>query len=187
MLVDFDSGVSLVQDFTSDPNKMAKEIRALKAAGGTALYDAIYQTCDEKLIREVGRKAIIIMSDGEDQSSRVTMEEALNMALRAEATVFCISVNQGGFFGVGGGDSREGDRILKQLAESTGGRIFYPFKVDELDDAFRQINRELRSQYNIGYLSSNERRDGSYRKVEITIPDKNLRLSYRKAYYAPAN
>lgn len=187
MLVDFDSGVSLVQDFTSDPNKMANEIRTLKAAGGTAMYDAIYQTCDEKLIREIGRKAIIIMSDGEDQSSRATLEEALNMALRAEATVFSISVNQGGFFGVGGGDSQEGDRILKQLAESTGGRIFYPFKVDELDDAFRQINRELRSQYNIGYLSNNDRRDGSYRKVEIAIPDKNLRLSYRKAYYAPAN
>jgi len=187
MLVDFDSGVSLIQDFTSDPNKMAKEIRALKAAGGTALYDAIYQTCDEKLIREIGRKAIIIMSDGEDQSSRATMEEALNMALRAEATVFSISVNQGGFFGVGAGEKKEGDRILKLLAESTGGRIFYPFKVDELDDAFRQINQELRSQYNIGYLSSNDRRDGSYRKVEITIPDKNLRISYRKAYYAPAN
>lgn len=187
MLVDFDSGVTLVQDFTNDPNKMAKEIRALKAAGGTALYDAIYQTCDEKLIREIGRKAIIIMSDGEDQSSLVSMEEALNMALRAEATVFAISVNQGGFFGVGGGDSKEGDRILKQLADSTGGRIFYPFKVDDLDAAFRQINQELRSQYNIGYLSSNERRDGSYRRVEITIPDKNLRLNYRKAYYAPAN
>ncbi len=185
MLLEFDSGVTLVQDFTNDPNKLAKQIKTLKAAGGTALYDAIYLACDEKLIRETGRKAIIIISDGEDQSSKSNFEQAMEMALKAEATIFSISVNRGGFFGVG--STRNGDHILKQLAEETGGRSFFPFKVEELDDAFRQINQELRSQYNIGYLSSNTKRDGSYRKIEVKIAEKGLRLSYRKGYYAPGS
>jgi len=183
MLVEFDSGVTLVQDFTNDPNKMSKQIKSLRAAGGTALYDAIYLACDEKLIRETGRKAIVILSDGEDQSSKLTFDQALEMALKAEATIFSISVNRGGFFGVG--DTRNGDRVLKQLADETGGRAYFPFKVEDLDDSFRQINQELRSQYNIGYLSNNTKRDGTYRKVEIKIAEKGLKLSYRKGYYAP--
>jgi len=183
MLVEFDSDVSMLQDFTNDPNKMANQIRKLKAAGGTALYDAIYKTCDEKLIRETGRKAIVILSDGEDESSTVNLKQATEMALRAEALIFAISVSQGGFFGTGGG--KEGDTVLKEMSKETGGRIFFPFKVDELDDAFRQINHELRSQYNIGYLSNNSARDGSYRKIEIKVQEGDLRLNYRKGYYAP--
>jgi VWFA-related protein len=84
MLLQFDSGVSLVQDFTSDPNRMAKQIKTLRAAGGTAMYDAIYLACDEKLIRELGRKAIVILSDGEDFTSKTTFEQALEMALKAK-------------------------------------------------------------------------------------------------------
>jgi VWFA-related protein len=185
MLIEFDSGVTLIQDFTNDPNKMAKQIKSLRAAGGTALYDAIYLACDEKLIREVGRKAVVILSDGEDQSSKTTFDQALEMALKAEATIFSISVNRGGFFGVG--DTKNGDRVLKQFAEETGGRPFFPFKIEELDDAFRQINQELRSQYNIGYLSSNTKRDGTYRKIEIKIAERGMKLSYRKGYYAPSS
>jgi VWFA-related protein len=183
MLLQFDSGVSLIQDFTSDPNKMAKQIKTLRAAGGTAMYDAIYLACDEKLIRELGRKAIVILSDGEDFTSKTTFEQALEMALKAEATIFSISVNRGGFFGVG--NTKNGDRIMKQLSEETGGRAFFPFKIEELEDAFRQISTELRSQYNLGYLSTNTQRDGSYRKVEIKVAEKGLKLNYRKGYYAP--
>jgi Ca-activated chloride channel family protein len=183
MLVEFDSGVTLLQDFTGDPNKMAKEIRRLRAAGGTALYDAIYRTCDEKLIRETGRKAIIILSDGDDESSDFSLRQAMEMALRAESTIFAISVSKGGFFGVGG--SKDGDTVLKDMAQETGGRVFFPFKIEELDDAFRQINQELRSQYSIGYVSTNPRQDGSYRKIEIKVPERSLKLSYRKGYYAP--
>jgi Ca-activated chloride channel homolog len=186
MLVEFDSGVRLLQDFTSDPNKMAREIKKLRAAGGTALYDAIYNTCDEKLIRETGRKAIIILSDGEDESSKASLHQALEMALRSEATIFAISVTRGGFFGVSSGE-KEGDSVLREISQETGGRIFFPFKVEELDDAFRQINQELRSQYNIGYLSTNSTRDGSYRKIEIKVQEKGLKLNYRKGYYAPTS
>ncbi len=185
MLVEFDSGVTMLQDFTSDPNKMAKEIRRLRAAGGTALYDAIYQTCDEKLIRETGRKAIIILSDGDDESSKLSLHQASEMALRAESTIFAISISKGGFFGVG--STKEGDNVLRDLAQQTGGKVFFPFKVDELDDAFRQINQELRSQYSVGYVSTNPQRDGSYRKIEIKVPERGLKLNYRKGYYAPSS
>ena len=186
MLVKFDSGVSMLQDFTSDPNKLADRIKKLKTGGGTALYDAIYTTCDEKLIRETGRKAIIILSDGDDMSSRTTLEQATEMALRAEATVFAISISKGGFFGVGD-DSQKGDSILKEIANATGGRIFFPFKVEELDDAFRQISQELRSQYSLGYVSNNPGKRGEYRKIEIKVQEKDLKLSYRKGYYAPTS
>ena len=185
MLVEFDSGVTLLQDFTSDPNKMAKEIKRLRAAGGTALYDAIYQTCDEKLIRETGRKAIVILSDGDDESSKLSLHQALEMALRAESTIFAISVSKGGFFGVG--STKEGDNVLRDMAQQTGGKVFFPFKVEELDDAFRQINQELRSQYSVGYVSTNPQRDGSYRKIEIKVPERGLKLNYRKGYYAPSS
>ncbi len=185
MLVEFNSGVTLLQDFTNDPNKLVNEIRKLRAAGGTALYDAIYITCDEKLIRETGRKAIVILSDGEDESSRISRKQAIEVALRAEATVFAISVSKGGFFGVGGASG--GDAILKEITAETGGRLFFPFKVDELEDSFRQINQELRNQYNLGFLSTNPVRDGKYRKIEIKVAEDNLKLNYRKGYHAPSD
>jgi Ca-activated chloride channel homolog len=185
MLLEFDSGVTLVQDFTSDANKLAKQIKTLRAAGGTALYDAVYLSCDEKLIREVGRKAVVILSDGEDMSSKTSFQQALEMALKAEATIFAISVSRGGFFGVG--PNKSGDRILQQLAEETGGRVFFPFKVEELEEAFQQIGNELRSQYNLGYFSTNAARDGAYRKIEVKLSgEKGLKTRYRKGYYAPA-
>jgi len=183
MLVELDSGVTLVQDFTNDPNKLAGEINKLKAGGQTSLYDAIYQSCDQKLIRETGRKAIIILSDGEDESSKVTLEQATEMALRAEAIIFAISVSQGGFFGVE--ENSRGDDTLKELVEETGGRIFFPFKVEELYENFQQINQELRSQYSIGYTSTNPEKDGLYRKIEIKLRNGGFKLNYRKGYYAP--
>ena len=184
MLVEFDPGVTLVQDFTNDPNKLAGEINKLKAGGlGTSLYDAIYLSCDEKLIRETGRKAILILSDGEDQSSKHTLDQATEMALRAEAMIFAISVSKGGFFGVS--SSSEGDDALKDLVEETGGRLFFPFKLEELYDTFRQIDQELRSQYSIGYTSTNSEKDGKYRKIEIKVKEGGFKLNFRKGYYAP--
>lgn len=185
LLVEFDSGVTLLQDFTGDPNKLAREIKKLRAAGGTALYDAIYVTCDEKMIRETGRKAIVILSDGDDESSDATMQQALEMALRAETSIFVISITKGGFFGVQG--TPQGDAAMKEITRETGGKVFFPFKLEELEDSFRQINQELRSQYGLGYYSTNPLRDGGYRKIEVKISERNLRPSHRKGYYAPAN
>jgi len=185
MLVTFDSSVNLLQDFTNDPNRLAKQIRTMQAAGNTALFDAVVRTCDEKLIRETGRKTIVILSDGDDSASNDTLEQAREMALKAEATIFSISINRGGLFGVGG-DTRAGDNVLKQLATETGGKALFPIQVEELDSAFREISQELRSQYNIGYYSSNKMRDGGYRKIEVKLTDKNLRPNFRKGYFAPS-
>jgi Ca-activated chloride channel family protein len=185
LLAEFNTGVTLLQDFTGDPNKLAREIRKLRAAGGTALYDAIYMICDEKLIRETGRKAIVILSDGDDESSDATLNQALEMALRAETSIFVISITKGGFFGVEG--SPQGDAAMKEITKETGGKVFFPFKLDELEDSFRQINQELRSQYNLGYYSTNTAKDGSYRKIEIKVSEKSLRPSHRKGYYAPTS
>jgi Ca-activated chloride channel homolog len=186
MLVEFDSSVTLLQDFTSDANKMARQIRKLKASGNTALYDAIDMACDQKLIREKGRKAIIILSDGNDSQSSKTLKQAVEMAIRAESTIFSVSINKGGDFGTGE-NTEVGDATLKELAKQTGGKVFFPVKVEELEEAFRQINQELRSQYSIAYESNNPKRDGSYRKIEIRLPDSALKLNYRKGYYAPSN
>jgi VWFA-related protein len=116
----------------------------------------------------------------------MSYRQALEMALRAESTIFAISVSKGGFFGVEG-TNKEADTVLKDMAKDTGGKTFFPFKVDELDDAFRQINQELRSQYNIGYYSTNTARDGSFRKIDIKAAERGFKLSHRKGYYAPNN
>jgi len=186
MLVEFNSSVKLLQDFTDDPGKLVNQVRKLRAGGDSALFDAVDRVCDEKMIRENGRKAMIILSDGDDNGSSVGYKKAVEMALRAECTIFSVSVSKGGFFGTGD-DTKKGDKTLQNLAKETGGKVFFPFKVEELEDAFRQINQELRSQYSIGYKSENSRRDGSYRKLEIKLRERNMDLNYRKGYYAPSN
>jgi Ca-activated chloride channel family protein len=183
MVVEFDPGVNLVQDFTNDPNKLAGKIDGLKAGGlGTKLFDAIYLSCHQKMIRETGRKAIIILSDGEDQNSIHNEDQAIEMALRAEAIIFGVNVTTGSLFGVG--DNSQGEATLKRLVQETGGRLFSPYK-EELYETFQKINQELRSQYSIGYTSTNAARDGRYRKIEIKVREGRFKLNYRKGYYAP--
>ena len=186
MLVEFNSSINLLQDFTDDPNKLANQVQKLRAGGNSSLFDAIDVVCDQKMIRERGRKAMIVLSDGDDSGSSVDYRRAVEMALRAECTIFSVSISKGGFFGTGE-DSKRGDNTLKNLAKETGGKVFFPFKVEELEDAFREINQELRSQYSIGYVSTNPVRDGSYRKLEIKVRERNMDLNYRKGYYAPFN
>ena len=186
MLVEFNSSVNLLQDFTNDPNKLANQVRNLRAGGNSSLFDAIDVSCDQKMIRETGRKAMVIISDGDDSGSSVNYRQAVEMALRAECTIFPVSVSRGGFFGTSD-DTKKGDKILQNLAKETGGKVFFPFKVEELEDAFHQINQELRSQYSIGYVSTNPRRDGSYRKLDIRVRERNMDLNHRKGYYAPSN
>lgn len=188
LLVEFDSGVTMLQDFTSDANRLARELKNLRAGGGTSLNDAVYQLSEEKLLNTSGRKAIIVITDGDDTSSKYTFDEALEMAQRAEVTVYAISTNKAGFFGSGGHRGpKSGDRVLTQLTEDTGGKVFFPSKADDLDLAFTQITEELRSQYSIGYVSTNAKRDGTYRGLTVKLPDnKRLRIRHRKGYYAPA-
>lgn len=184
LLAEFDSSVTLLQDFTNDVNKLTREIRSLRAGGGTSLHDAIYLICEQKFLNEKGRKAIIIISDGMDTTSRYTFNDALEMARRAEAIVFAISTNKSGFFG---GGNKTGDKVLTQLAQETGGKVFFPFKADDLNKVFHEIAEELRSQYSIGYVPSNISRNGNYRNIVVKIANnRGLRVRHRRGYYPPS-
>lgn len=185
LLVEFDTGVTLLQDFTNDPNRLAKMIRTLKAGGGTSLYDAVYMICDEKLLNETGRRTIIVLSDGEDTSSKYTFENALELAQRSEATIYAISTSRGGFFGIPDKRALAGDRVLTQLTDDTGGRIFFPVKDEDLETSFQQVASELRSQYALGYISSNKKKDGSYRNISVKTANKDYKIRHKKGYFAP--
>jgi VWFA-related protein len=183
LLAEFDSSVTLLQDFTNDVAKLEKELRTLRAGGGTSLYDAVQLVCEQKFLQAKGRKTIVIISDGHDTTSRASLENALEMAERAEVTIFSISTNKPGFWGTGGGKS--GDKVLTKLAGDTGGRMLSIVRQDDLDKAFLQISEELRSQYNLGFISSNPARDSRYRNLTVKLSDRSLRVRHRKGYYAP--
>lgn len=190
LLVTFDSGVELVQDFTDDIDLLSKGIHKIRAGGGTALYDAIYRTCQEKLLTQKGnyRKVIIVITDGDDNQSKVqSLNEVIEMAQRAEASVYTISTNASGFALSIKDNSRKYDKILKELSEQSGGRAFFPFKAQDLSQSFEDIGRELRSQYNLAYTSSNGARDGKFRAIRIVAEQKNLHVRARRGYFAPSD
>ncbi|HET9743772.1 MAG TPA: VWA domain-containing protein, partial [Terriglobales bacterium] len=148
--------------------------------GGTALYDALYGACRDKLLKTPGgtRRAIILLSDGEDNQSRVTRDDAIEECQRAEAIVYAISTN------VSGVKSR-GDKIMEAIAEQTGGRSFFPFKIEDVSDAFSQIQEELRSQYAISYNPADFLADGKYRTIDIESMNKKYKVRSRRGYFAP--
>ena len=180
LLVEFDTGVTLLQDFTSNPNDLAAQIRLLRAGGGTSLYDAIYLVSAQKLQRQKGRKAILILSDGADLTSTRTFKEAMRMAQKAEVIIYAISTTR-----FGADIDHEGDNALRQLTENTGGRAFFPYSSQHLVSAFETIDRELRSQYNLAYVPINKARDGKFRSIEVRVRRRNVKLRHRKGYFAP--
>jgi VWFA-related protein len=151
---------------------------------GTLLYDAIYLASDEKLKNEVGRKAMIIFTDGEDQGSRLRIRDSIEAAQKADAICYVILIADRGFYG---GFGYSGDYEMKKLAEATGGRVIeVGNKQDKLHDAFDQIQKELRSQYNIGYSPTNNKQDGTYRKIQIKTKTGDYKVQARQGYYAMA-
>jgi VWFA-related protein len=178
----FDEVWDLTQDFTGDLDKLAKGIQVIRPGGGTALWDAVYFACRDKLMkeREAGpvRKAIILVSDGDDNQSRVLRQEALDMAQRAEVIVYTISTNLSNI-------QDQGDKNLKLLAEATGGRAFFPFKLQDLADAFHDIREELRSQYSVSYKPDQFFTNGQYRPIQISMGEKKFRVRAKKGYYVP--
>lgn len=180
-VVGFDVTPELTQDFTDDTNRLADGVRAMRPGGGTAMYDALYFACRDKLLKSPQnssvRRAIILVSDGEDNSSHVTREEAIEMALRANTIVYTISTS----FPSGG----NGDKVLQRIAEATGGRAFQPFQLTEVANAFAEIQDDLRSQYELSYRPDNLAHDGRYRTIAITALHKGLRVRSRSGYYAP--
>lgn len=180
MLVEFDTGVTLLHDFTSNPNDLVREINLLKAGGGTSLYDAVYLVAEQKMLNEPGRKTVVILSDGADLTSKHSFEEMLRMAYQAEITVYAISTTR-----FGADIDHEGDNALKQLTEVTGGTAFFPYSTDRLASAFQEVDQELRSQYNLTYLPTNKDRDGTFREIKVKVNRDGVRLRHRKGYFAP--
>jgi Ca-activated chloride channel family protein len=182
LLITFDSAIELVQDFTDDPERISRAIRQVRPGGGTKMLDAVYLACQEKLKGEAGRKVLILISDGDDNLSLETLGSTLEMAQRADVSLYAISTNSSGFFGL---TAPKSDKLLKRLAEETGGRAFFPFKAEDLSQSFQDIGEELRSQYSLAYRSSNPNRDGSFRSIKIETARKSLKVKARKGYYAP--
>jgi len=184
LVIGFDQSVTLVQDYSEDMNSLERAIDTLELGGGTSVYDAVYLACEEKLAQEAGRKAIILISDGADTTSKVKFAEALRAAHKSNAVIYSISNSDRGFFGrsraFGDGDPS----TLKQFSEETGGGVFFLENVDGFKKIFDQIARELRAQYSLGYISTNTAKDGKYRRIKITPRDSKYKVQARKGYYA---
>jgi VWFA-related protein len=184
-ILGFDTTPEIAQDFTDDTEKLSRAVRSFRPGGGTALYDAIYLACRDKLLKAPTngpvRRALIVLTDGEDNQSRVTREEAIEMAQRAEVIIYAISTNVSGVKG-------HGDQVLERMADATGGRAFFPFKIQDVATHFSDIQDELRSQYSVSYRPADFVADGHFRSIAITAADnKKYRVRARKGYFSPAN
>lgn len=182
-VVGFDVEPQLVQDYTDDTNLLADAIRNLQAGGGTGLYDAIYYACKQKMVyfpppQPYLRRVMIVVSDGEDNQSEHTREEALAMAERGEVTLFTVSTNRTGI-------STRGDRVLQRLADQTGGHAFFPISAGDMAEDFQQISKELRSQYSLAYLSTNPAHDGTFRTISVEAREKDYHIRAKAGYFAP--
>jgi VWFA-related protein len=170
------------QDFTDNVTLLATGVQKLEDGGGTALYDAIYTACKERLLKDDSdrpmRRALVILSDGEDNQSEHTRAQAIEMAQRAQVIIYTISTDDSGLI-------LRGDKILQQLSDSTGGRAFFPFKMKDIKSSFSAIEDELRSQYVVSYHPADFDADGRYRSIEITALKKDLQVRARKGYFAP--
>lgn len=199
-LISFGSDAELLQDYTNSVQLLSDGLRGLRVDSqvgglhpgpvptansprGTILYDAVYLAADEKLKREVGRKAIVLITDGVDMGSRYKLRDALEAAQKSDAIIYSIYYVD---YRAYGGFGSPGDGDLKKMSEETGGRLFRVDRRYTLDMIFDEINRELRSQYSIGYSPSNPSKDGTFRKLEIKPKNKDLKVQARKGYFATA-
>jgi Ca-activated chloride channel homolog len=183
-VVGFDVTPEITQDFTDNTEMLSIGVRSLRPGGGTAMYDALYFACRDKLMKAQHngpvRRAIILLSDGDDNQSHVTREEAIEMAQRADVIVYTISTNLSGA-------GHHGDKVLERIADATGGRAYVPFQLNEVSNAFAAIQEELRSQYALSYKPADFISDGRYRSIEIlALSQKGLRVRSRHGYYAPS-
>jgi VWFA-related protein len=203
-VISFDISVDLLQDFTRDVHRLQAALNKAKVnvdytsggipgmgggpvptknAPGTLLYDAVYLSAHDMLSKEVGRKAMILLTDGQDEGSRLKIQDAIEASQKADAIVYVLLCADRGFYGGFGGYSGEGE--MRKLTEQTGGRVInVGNKFDKLKEAFDQIAAELRSQYNIGYTPTNNTLDGTYRKLQIKAKQQNYKIQARAGYYA---
>ncbi len=158
-------------------------VPTMQSTAGTILYDAVYLASNENLKNEVGRKAIILITDGVDTGSKVSRDKAVEAAQKADAIIYSIFYQDAAAYGPFGGGG-QGEAELRRMSDATGGRVFHIDRRTTLDDAFKDIQEEMRSQYALGYSSTNSKRDGSYRKLEIRMSNKDQKVQARKGYYA---
>jgi Ca-activated chloride channel homolog len=181
-VVGFNKQSQMAQDSTDNVQLLSAGVHRLRDGGGTALYDAIYRACKEKFLNDRPdhpvRKAIVIVSDGEDNQSEVSRAQAIEMAERSDVIIYAISTDDSGLI-------LRGDRVLEQLAAATGGRAFFPFKMKDMTHSFASIEDELRSQYVVSYKPADFDADGRFRSIEISALNKDLQVRARKGYFAP--
>jgi Ca-activated chloride channel homolog len=183
MVVSFDSSAELVSDMISDTERLSTAVRNLRPGGGIAFYDAIYFACRDKLQQDQPkhkfRRAMVILTDGEDNQSRYSRDQALEMAQKADVVIYLVSTH---FTHA----ETEGDQVVRYLAQETGGRAFFPVKVEDLAQSFENIANELRHQYNIFYRPEPLKTDGLYHTVDLRVKGRSgVVVHARKGYYAP--
>jgi VWFA-related protein len=212
-LISFGKSTDLLQDFTSSPRQLSAALRDLRGDGqtpmvgagpipntgpiggsmgtpkGTLLYDAVYLASNEKLKSEVGRKALILITDGDDQGSTYKLRDAVEAAQRSDAIIYSIYYVDRAFYAHGGfmlgGAGGEGE--LQKMSEDTGGHVFKVDSKHSLDDIFKEIQEEMRNQYSIGYRSTNPKQDGTFRRIQIKVDNPDYRVQNRNGYYATKN
>jgi Ca-activated chloride channel homolog len=179
----FDVTPTVTQDWTNNIDALETGVNRLRPGGGTALFDAVYTACRDKLLdvsrgQEPVRKAIVLISDGDDNQSRVRPDEVIKECERAETIIYAISTNWTPSRG-------KGDSVLTQMAESTGGRVFFPPSVEEMSASFKDIEEELRSQYALTYTPADFKYDGSFRSIYLYCNDRRFQARAKKGYFAP--
>ena len=189
-VIDFDSRVNILQDFTNSLDDLTAAIRQTSAGGSTSLYNAIYISLKElgkvgaTTVDEIRRQAIVMLSDGEDTSRLVGFDEVLELAKRSNTVIYSIGLRsrdirtRRGF--------READFVLRQLAQETGGRAFFPERADDLPEIYERISDELSSQYTLGYISKNPLQDGRWRRIVVRVDRPNVAARTKQGYYAPS-
>ena len=190
-VIDFDSRVSVLQNFTSSAAELEQAIRKTSAGGSTSLYNAVYIALKDlkkvvaKNVDEIRRQAIIVLSDGEDTSSLLPFEEVLDLAKRSETAIYTIGLRVPELGGSGTRGFKEAEFVLRQFSQETGGRAFFPSQLSDLNGVYGQIADELSSQYTVGYTSRNPKRDGSWRRVIVRVNRPNLTARTKQGYFAP--
>jgi len=178
----FDVTPTVTTDWTNNIDALETGVNRLRPGGGTALFDAVYTACRDKLLGERGqepvRKAIVLISDGDDNQSRVHPDEVIKECERAETIIYAISTNWTPSRG-------KGDQVLTQMSESTGGRVFFPPSVEEMSNSFKEIEEELRSQYALAYRPADFKFDGSFRSIYLYCNDRRYQARAKKGYFAP--
>jgi len=190
-VIDFDNRVTVLQQFTSSSQELETAIRRTSAGGSTSLYNAVYIALKDlkkvvaKNSDEIRRQAIIVLSDGEDTSSLLPFEEVLDLSKRSETAIYAIGLRSPENGSLQSKGFREAEFVLRQLAQETGGRAFFPNQINELSGVYGQISDELSSQYTVGYTPRNPKRDGSWRRVIVRVNRPNTTARTKQGYFAP--